>query len=473
MKTKPGVLAPVGQHSILFLLLLGIALQLISIAAPGYFNHDEIQMCIASRDLWRSMETVWVAQYGDLQWRPFSRSLWLLLSHFFCEIPVVLHLSVALFVIMSGILFYFLLLRISGQASASLMGFVAFCIFPATVWVAGWIATTGDAVWMISALVIAHVLLTDREAAEFDHGDGYIRPKQVVTQFYLLLLFGMGLLSKENFVVLPAALAGLWVFTRPWNGLLFSIFSTGAVAAIYLLLRLDVLLGGSGQYSISTSNIFENVWLYWQYPWNVKQLHINSPPMSHIPIWVGWSTLISFSPVIYFVLRRQWRFAAAVVFYYFIFLSPALLISGTYAHYMYGAVLPIAAAFCYSFRQKEHRGVKLASLVLLNILFVHSAMIQFHLYSWGEIQSRIYDTLSSIIVSHDLRFGHQRTQFVIISEQGSKDYILGTVLHNVVKIGSIPIADRVKLYSYAQKPQNASPDIVTLIFTSENTIIER
>lgn len=451
---------------------LGIVFHLISIASPGYFNHDELQMCIASRDLWNSIGTVWVAQYDDLQWRPLSRSLWLLLSYFFCEIPVLLHLSVALLVVISATLFYFLVYRISRHALTSLVGFVAFCMFPATAWVAGWVGTIGDAMWMISALVIAHVLLTDREVAEFDHGDGYTRPKKVARQFQLLLLFGMGLLSKENFVVIPAVLAGLWVFTKPWNGLLFSIFSTGTVAAIYLLLRLEVLFGGGGQYTISASNIFDNVWLYWQYPWNVRQLHINTPPMSHIPVWVGLSTLIAFAPVLYLVLRRQYCFAAAFVFYFFIFLSPALVIPGTHAHYMLGSALPIAAAFSYSFRQDELGVVKWASLTLLSILFVHSVMIQFHLYSWGKTQSRIYDTLSSIVVAHDRRFGHQRTQFVIITDQGSKDYILGTVLHKVDKIGPTPIKGRIKVYHYAQT-RSIPSDAVTLAFTSANTIIER
>ena len=462
-----------ARHSILFLMLLGIVLHLISIATPGYFNHDEVQMCIASRDLWNSIETVWVNQIDYRHWRSLSWSLWLLLSHFFCEIPVVMHLSVALLVIISGVLFYFLLLRISGQALASIMGFVAFCIFPATVWVSGWVGTIADAMWMISALVIAHVLLTDRKAAEFDHGGGYIMPKQAARQLYILLLFVIGLLSKENFIVLPAALAGLLVFTRPWNGLLLAILSTGTVAAIYLLLRLDILLSGDGQYSVSARNIFYNIWLYWQFPWNLKLSSIHSPPMSRIPIWVGLSTLVSFAPVMYLVLRRQWRFAAAIVFYYFIFLSPALLIPGTYAHYMFGAALPIAATFSYSFRQEEHRFIKWASLTLLSILFFHSVMIQFKIYSWGQVQTRIYDTISSIVVSHDRRSGHQRTQFVIISEKGSKDYIMRSALNHVNTIGSIPIKGRIKVYSYLQEPQQASLDAVTLVLTSTNIVIER
>ena len=481
-KTKLEGLAPDGKsekrrpsvrHSILFLMLIGIVLQLISIATPGYFNHDELQMCIASRDIWKSIENFWVDQIDSRQWRPLSRSLWALLSYFFCEIPVMLHLSVALLVIISGILFYFLLLRLSGQTLASLIGFVAFCIFPATAWVAGWVATIADAMWMISALVIAHVLLTDREAAELDHGGGYIRPKQAVRQFCVLLLFVMGLLSKENFVVLPAALAGLWVFTRPWNGLLLAIFSTGTAATIYLLLRADILLSGDGQYSVSTRNIFYNVWLYWQFPWNLRSAVIHSPPVSRMFIWVGLSTLISFTPVLYLVLRRQWRFVAAVVFYYFIFLSPALLIPGTYAHYMFGSALPIAATFSYSFRQEEHRFIKWAALTLLSILFFHSIMIQFHMYSWGKIQTRIYDSISSIVVSHDHRSGHQRTQFVIFSEKGSKHHILKSALNNVDKIGSTPIKGRIKVYGYLQEPQQASFDAVTLVLTSTNIVIKR
>ena len=67
-------------------------------------------------------------------------------------------------------------------------------------------------------------------------------------------------------MVLPVVFAGLCQLAKPWRGLLRPRCSTGAIAVVFLTLRMDVISSGGGRYSVSTGNILGNAWLYWQYP---------------------------------------------------------------------------------------------------------------------------------------------------------------------------------------------------------------
>ena len=57
-----------------------MALHFLGIAAPGYYNHDETQWFIRSQELGESIRHAWIDQWSSLQWRPLSRTVWLLLA---------------------------------------------------------------------------------------------------------------------------------------------------------------------------------------------------------------------------------------------------------------------------------------------------------------------------------------------------------------------------------------------------------
>ena len=415
-----------SRHSILFLLLLGMGLHFVGIATPGYFNHDETQWFIRSSEMGDSLRRAWIDQYYTLQWRPLSRTVWLLLSFGIYETPILMHLATFLIVASSAVLFYFLLLRIIGQPSASLAGFVAFCAFPSTTWVVGWVGTIADGMTMLVTVVMAHILVTDRNQAvgidpPTSPRSGKLLCNQRTTrQFLLALLFALGLMCKEDIVILPVALAGLCLVTKPWPGLLLASCLTGAIAVAFLTLRMDMIFGGGESYTISVSNILNNAWLYWQYPWNLRTAEIHSPPVEAIAAWAIFATVVAFAPILYLFYRRKLRLAAAFIFYYFLFVSPALLIPRTAAHYMYESVLPLAVVFALAFRQKEYSWVKLCASALLSVLLLHSAVVQFHIYESGRVQTRIYDVVSSVVTAHDVSCGHQNTKFSIIPDKGAK-----------------------------------------------------
>ena len=85
-------------------------------------------------------------------------------------------------------------------------------------------------------------------------------------QFLVTGLFALGLLCKAAIVVLPVVLAGLCLLAKPWRGLLRPCCSTGAIAVVFLALRMDVISSGGGRCSVSAGNILGNAWLYCQYP---------------------------------------------------------------------------------------------------------------------------------------------------------------------------------------------------------------
>ena len=477
--TSKGIGNHQARHSILFLLLLGMALHFVGIATPGYYNHDETQYFVISQKMDESLRKVWINQYHKSQWRPLSRTVWLLLSRSLYNPPILLHATTFLIVIASAVLFYFLLLRVFRQPSASLVGFIAFCAFPSTAWVVGWVGTIADGLTMLITMIMAHILLTDRDktVGKSPSPRGFyqgLRNESPARQSLLALLFALGLLCKESIVILPFALVGLCLLAKPWRGLFLASCSTGAIAVVFLTLRMDMIFSNSGSYSISTNNLFNNALLYWQYPWNLRTLEIHSPPINTISAWVCFSAILAFSPALYLLYRRRFRGAVAFVFQYLVFISPALLIPRTAAHYMYGAVLPVAVVFAFSFRQKECAWIKLCASILIGILLLHSVLVQFYIYESGRVQTRIHDTVSSIIASHDMSCGHQNTRFAIIPDKGAKPYYMYRALTSVTEVESVPVKGRLTLFRHNQERQEdfLEGNGVSLAFNSAHRIVE-
>lgn len=462
-----------ARHSILFLLCLGITLNLISIAAPGYYSHDEVQYGILSRDIGRALGSVWIDHAFSLQYRPFSRSFWVFLSHFFYEIPVLMHLSVALVSIFNGVLLYFLLFRVSGQAISALWGFIGYNIFPSTVWIVGWVGTLADSLWMMCALLIAHILLTDRseEGKRQSEGCSLYGPS-IMRHICIILLFVLGLLSKENFVVFPIAIIGLCLFCKPWRGWYYALFGTSSVSAIYLLMRLDILMSGTGSYEISIRYLFKHILQYWMYPYTWKWIEFSAPMSSMLGL-LSLAAIAMFAPIVLLSFRRQWHLAFAFVFYYFIFSTPALIIEAAFPHYMYGSVLPVAAMVAYAFRLGERRYVKIAASVLLAVLFFHSVKIHAFFYTTAIIQTRIYNDTFGILRAYDQRSGNNETKFVIFAESGSKSWILKRAFHGVNEIEAIPIHGRFQIYEHFEYPEEFPENTVELRFTREGYIAEQ
>ena len=276
-------------------------------------------------------------------------------------------------------------------------------------------------------------------------------------------------------MVLPAALAGLCLLVKPWRGLLWACCSTGAIAVVFLALRLDVISSGEGRYSASAGNILGNAWLYWQYPWNLRTVAPHFPPLQEIPAWAAFAAVTAFAPVLWLIRRRRPRLAAAYVLQYFVLASPALLIAGSAGHYLYGAALPVAAVFALAFRREEGVWVKACASSLIGILLAHSAAVQFHLYGAAKVQTRLHDVVSSIVTSHDAACGHQGTQFAIVPDRGAKQHHLGRAFTEVSRIGEVPIEGRLAVVVRSGEGQGDIPegDGVVLSFTPAGGVVER
>jgi len=421
----------VTGHSLLFLLCLGITLNLFIIASPGYYSHEDLVRGVrysqfSPLEAWNPLD------FSAFQYRPISEFMEALVYYLFAGVPPLAHLCSVLHGVINSILFYHLLLRFSGQTRAAFFGFVSFNLFPASVFVAGWLAAAPDLYWMTAALGIAHLLLSDRNSAR-RHGNSIfseewwkLTPPQVWRQAGIALLFVLALMSKETSLVMPAAIAGVCMLVKPWRGWWWAIAITGFIAALYLLLRWGGILSvpqGVGIYDASLLSAARNAAGYWLYPWSsgiVLDLHLRMDLFLRLLfsrsglLYLAVAALLF--PVLLLMIRRSWRWAMAYVFYYYIFIMPVLMVYSD-LHFLYGAVLPVSAMFSYSLRRGQPRRVIAAALVFLMLLAVGGIRRSFCFYSTGAYQNRLHQEIFNIVRTHDRLKGNNQTTFSVRSEE--------------------------------------------------------
>ena len=146
------------------LLCIGVALNLVSIAAPGYYKWDEFFhhfTYVADRNFVEALSGVRWLDFSAVHYRPLTFSIWSALSFFLYEKPLLLILSSVFLSVLNGVLIYYFVLRASGQSRAALWSFLAFNVFPSSAFVAGWFATIGDKLYLAFALCALHILLSD------------------------------------------------------------------------------------------------------------------------------------------------------------------------------------------------------------------------------------------------------------------------------------------------------------------------
>lgn len=430
---------PAG-HSLLFLLCLGIVLNLVSIVAPGYWAWDEhaVNAYVKSGDGFIG-DMVGFVPWGEFSRIRYSPLLWeirLIMSDKLYDTPAFFILSSVLLSVVNGVLLYYLVLRFSGQRQAALWAFFAFNLFPSVAFVAGWVATT-DKLYLICVLGAIHFLLWDREEAL--KNPSHIWPQasplflkswklsrpEAWRQAGIAMLFVLGFLSKESALMLPAAIGGFCLLVKPWRGWWWSLALTSLILGIYLSLRLPAIFIGNPYVNPESAKSLHLILAHWLYPFVLSA--IDAWEVLHSPNGYRWLAGLLASLPILFLLRRSWRFALSYIFYYYVFIAPTLFFTVAASNYSYGAALPVATLFAWVFRYAgapetkryaERGSVRVFALVLFAVLALHSAKLQCHFYESGVWQQRAYASLSAIVRSHDRRAGNSETKFAIRADSG-------------------------------------------------------
>lgn len=423
MRGADAAFASAGRVSALF--CVGIALNLVSIAAPGHYEHiyDHF-MYVSGRSLGEVLGAIRWFDFSDVHYRPLSFALWNFLSFFLYETPVLFTLSSVLLSTLNGVLIHHLVLRASGQPRAAMWSFLAFSVFPAAAFAAGWFATAAEKLYLAFALCALHILLSDQRAAQrtgaawsfasLASPEGWkLSRAEVLRQAGIALCLVLGLMSKETMLPFPAFVAGLCLLVRPWRGWCWSLLISSAIVAAYLLLRAQTMLSGNtyGQ-PPSLDNWDNHMLAYWLFPgvwdnfavWDVR----------HAPRAQQWlAGILASLPVWLLMLRRKWRWALAYLGYYYVFVSPVLIHCCRAPQYLYAAALPMALAFAYAFRRGERAWVRGTACALFAALALHSAHIQWSFYTRAVLQQRAFHSTAAIVRLHDRRAGNTATKFAI------------------------------------------------------------
>lgn len=482
MKGEKGV----AGHSLLFLLVLGVALlNLINIAVPGYFGKDDIAhhlIHVAGRSLGDAVGAVGWFDFSGVTYRPLTFKVWYALSYFLYENPVLYHLGSTLQSVLNGLLIYYLVMRFSGQKHAALWAFLAFNVFPASAFVVGWgLATTADKLYLTFALIATHILLSDRNAA-LRSAPGWswkLSRPEILRQAGIALCLVLGLMSKEAMIPFPGFIAGLCLLVKPWRGWIWSLLASSAIVGIYLAVRLqDMLFDNPYGQPPSLENVFPHMLHYWLWPgvWNNYQLYDVTDASSQFQLWLAG--LLASLPVGLLLARGKWRWALAYLGYYYVFISPALLRCCTYANIAYGAVFSVAVMFAYVFRRGERAWVRAVACIVFAVLTAHSAHVQWSNYQTGVMQRAAFTSLAAIARVYDRRAGNEQTNFAIVAQ----DIWTWNVLFNkfwpddyqpMLDVDGINLRGRISVHHPWPGPRHEIPEgAVRLRMTPKGYLVE-
>ena len=328
---KPMVM-PVLVFALACLLQLPLALN------PGYYSHDELQWAVHAVD---GVRMPWL-DVSAFQYRPLTFNLWMRLSRALFDTPMLFHAVL----VAAGALNATLLFAVGrgfGMASRpAVIGALAFVLSPYAVYTHGWVGCIADVLWVGCALLLAvcvqrthHALLSALAAA---------------------LLTGIALLAKEAAFAIPPLLALAWWFDGRKPKWCWAMLASGAVAALYLGLRLDVLLHApreGAQYTLSLAHVPQR-WLEYQLFPPIVPLHeaitTLQRPLPALVAGLSWLGLLAA------LWQAGRRFAALFLLGGIAALLPVLPLASAWNHYAYGFAAIAAMTIAATWLQASRRG---------------------------------------------------------------------------------------------------------------------
>ncbi|HEY7884781.1 MAG TPA: hypothetical protein VIC08_07510 [Cellvibrionaceae bacterium] len=420
-----------GPRQVFWLGLLLLLLQCLLIVNPGYFSHDELQWgAFSNVEHWRLLP--WMGWWDSkiFQYRPLTFNLWMLLSHFVFDRPLIVHFFFVLFGTLNGVALFLLLRRLKIDLGPSLIATLCFVLGPYGAYVHGWVATLADILWVGIALLLAHGLLL-------------LLRKQWPLWLALLLSLLLtipALMAKEAALAIPALLGLVWMLSgwqRFWG---WAFVGSCLPALVYLAIRLPVLLWQPrDSYGITL----------WDIPKRWLEYYLFVPDILRFEIGGTWYepklALLAFSALMVSVSVMLWR-AYRPGFWLFtlggaLALGPVLILEFSANQYGYGFAAVIFSALAMSWQRLQRPGKLLTGAVVVCVL-LHGFFVQAVMHKMGRKQAVFQPALIEVLQQHD---GVLRLQ---LPERFTWFY--QRITHDIPSYRGVKMGDRVQLVDSAE-----------------------
>ena len=400
---------------------LACLLQLPLVLNPGYYSHDELQWAVYAAD---RVQVPWL-DVSAFQYRPLTFNLWMLLSRALFDTPMLFHAVLVVAGALNAALLFAVGRGFAVPARPAMAGALVFVLSPYAVYTHGWVGCIADVLWVGCALLLS--LCVQRTK----------RP--LVAAFSAALFTGLALLAKEAAFAIPPLLALASWFDGRKPKWLFAMLASGAVAALYLGLRIDVLLNApreGSQYVLSA----------WHVPlrWLEYQLF---PPI--VPLQEAITTLQRPLPALIAgvvwlgLLGALWQAGRRHVALFLLggiaALLPVLPLASAWNHYAYGfaaiAAMTVAAAWT---RASGKGRIAIGVFALLTVL--HGGAVMWRMQQVGRIQSVFSPALADAV-----RTRTDARPAVLQLAPGIKPWIVQRLTHDIPRYDGVEIGNRVRL----------------------------
>ena len=406
---------------------LACLLQLPLALNPGYYSHDELQWAVYATD---GVRVSWL-DLSTFQYRPLTFNLWMLLSRALFDTPMLFHAVLVAAGALNAALLFAVGRGFGMHIRPAMVGALVFVLSPYAVYTHGWVGCIADVLWVCCALMLALCVQHSKRPA--------------VAGLAAALSTAIALLAKEAAFAIPPLLALAWWFHGRKSKWLFATFASGAVAAIYLGLRMDVLLNApreGSQYLLSA----------WHAPLRWLEYQTFAPIVPLLETFTtlqrGWPVAVAgalWSGLLAALWQAGRRYAALFLFGGIAALLPVLPLGSAWNHYAYGfaavAAMTVAAAW-----PRASRNGRVAIGVFALLVVLHGGAVMWRMQQVGRIQSVFSPALAEAV-----RTRTDPAPVVLQLAPGLRPWIVQRLTHDIPRYEGVRIGDRVRLAAAGEK----------------------
>ena len=400
---------------------LACLLQLPLVLNPGYYSHDELQWAVHAAD---GVHVPWL-DLSAFQYRPLTFNLWMLLSRALFAAPMLFHAVLVAAGALNAALLCVVGRGFGIPPRQATFGALVFVLSPYAVYTHGWVGCIADVLWVGCALLLA--LCVQRSN------------KPLLAAVAAALLTALALLAKEAAFAIPPLLALAWWFDGRKPKWLFAMLSAGAVAAIYLGLRIDVLLNApreGSQYVLSTWHVPLR-WLEYQlFPPIVPLQEAITTLQRALPAWIAGILWLGLLTALWQAGRR---YVALFLLGGIAALLPVLPLGSAWNHYAYGFAALAAMTGAAAWPHASRLG-RIAIGVFAMLTALHGGAVMWRMQQVGHIQSVFSPALAEAVRMHS-----GAEPVVLHVGSGIKPWIVQRLTHDIPRYDGIAIGDRVRL----------------------------
>src|SRR6185437_3557806 len=424
------------SKDILIIVAIGLIANLLIIAIPGFYSHDELdwQNRIARNDY------PWSFGLGSLAASPFFRLIGAIVISASLRLPLqpfAAHLSDVLLGVATACLIYRAVALF--RPDRALAAAILFMLMPGFAYSAAWVAAGFDLQYTF--LGVACIVCA------VSYWRGGHRAYLIAALAALAIALG----CKETAVSIPVC-AALVLFIdrdradRRWVAILAAL--TGGLIAAYLavsaarILRIGVSGGGGYRFG-DGPQLLKNLLAYFGFPF--------APGLAEIqlfPVWSPHNALRLSAPHLVLIGLILWRagpkWALIYLIAFYATLLPVLPISKHETQYTYASSIALALALALVWERRWFVALPVALLTL--VLVLHGLTIQQQMYRTGVCQTRALETLKAAL--NDLGPGAARE---VLVRDDTPWWIIARAVHD----NSLPVRGELVKVSVTRDPGKA------------------